>query len=175
MRWLVVAAVLLAGCASPDEGPSPSPSASSSTGDGSSFSGTPGLEVDVVHRADGRDHTLDAVARNTGAATLWYLWVPQCGLNPWTETMEGPSGRVEPREPEAHCQPCGWDDLQPGESLTYSLAWDERLWDYDAQAMRDAPEGRYRWTLTFGASVDPQQACAPEVVSSDGVSIDVSR
>ena len=147
----------------------------------SSHSSPPGaviiLEVEATHRAEGRQHTLDAVARNTGTAAACYLWVPQCALQPWTDRMEGPSGEIQPHEPMGYCQPCGWDRLDPGEAITHTFTWDERVWEGswgDAQA-HDAPAGRYRWTATIHAWAEGGQACIDTLSAEDSVEIDVVR
>ena len=169
----VVAALLvvaLAGCSSGDGG------AASPSHPGTATGSSPSLEgvvLEVVHTGSADQHRVEATVRNTGLQAFYYLWVPQCALEPWSESMTGPDGPVQPREPEAHCLPCGWDALSPGESLTKSYEWDERLWDADDERMGDAPDGTYTWTVTFHAEPKDQDACGGDRTVSASVRVDV--
>lgn len=149
--WL--AGLSLAGCSASEDAPS---GPMTSTG---SSPGLPGVVLEVVRTDAGDVHRLDATVRNTGLQAFYFLSVPQCDLHPWSDSLAGPDGPVQPREPEAHCLPCGWDALSPGESMSRSFEWDERTWDDSAQRMRDAPAGNYAWTVAFRAEPDEDDAC----------------
>lgn len=150
-----IACLAAAGCSSPDGdgGASGPTSVSASSPD------LDGVVLEVVRSESGDAHRLDATVRNTGLYAFYFLWVPSCGLEPWTDSLAGPDGPVEPREPVGHCHPCGFDVLSPGESMSRSFEWDERLWDLDEERMRRAPDGRYAWTAAFYAEPDAHDAC----------------
>lgn len=183
MRWaaLLLPMVLLGGCAGDDGAGGPSSSTSGAPpahrepGSWNDSPDMPGVRIGVAREDDGRRHTAFVTVENAGRGTYWYLWVPSCGLEPWTERMEGASGPVDPREPQAHCQPCGWDDLEPGARLERAFEWDERIWDGEQGAMRDAPEGRYGWTFTFNAATSPEDACAGKLSAEASLVVQVDR
>ena len=170
--FVLVMPVALAGCAdggkdgNPDPGGNPQCAGAVCSAESRALDG---LVLEVVRTDAGRDHRLEATVRNTGWEIFWYLWVPYCELDPWGEEMVGPSGPVNPHEPEAHCLPCGWDALSPGESLTESFAWDERVWDVDDGTASEAPPGRYVWTVHFYAAHTEDEACGAD----QGVAVDV--
>jgi hypothetical protein len=173
VRLLLVACLLAgvatAGC-SPDEGGA-APTSSRASGSSADLEG---VVLEVVHTASGDDHRLDATVRNTGLRIFYYLWVPRCGLGPWNDAMVGPEGEaVQPREPEVHCLPCGWDALSPGESLSRSFEWDERLWDFDEERSYDAPPGRYVWTVAFYAEPKDADVCGGRHAVGADVEVDV--
>lgn len=165
-----MACLALAGCSSGEDG------AGGQSHPGTATGSSPALEGVVLElaRTDSGDrHRLDATVRNTGLRIFYYLWVPQCALDPWSEAMAGPAGPVQPREPEAHCLPCGVDALSPGEALTKSYEWDERLWDADDGRMRDAPGDRYTWTVTFRAEPDEDEVCGGDRLVRASVEVKV--
>ncbi|HUR25831.1 MAG TPA: hypothetical protein VM327_07455 [Candidatus Thermoplasmatota archaeon] len=167
---LVVPALAAAGCATDGDDMS-APSSSSATGSSPDLDG---VVLEIIHTGAGEDHRLDATVRNTGLRIVYFLWVPQCGLEPWHDGMVGPGGKaVQPREPEAHCLPCGWDALSPGESLSKSFEWDERLWDFDEERPYAAPDGRYVWTVTFQAEPDEDDVCGGQRAVSASIELHV--
>ncbi|HJQ92839.1 MAG TPA: hypothetical protein VJ874_00980 [Candidatus Thermoplasmatota archaeon] len=164
-----MACLALAGCSAGDGAARPS-EPTTSTG---SSPGLDGVVLEVVRTDSGERHTLDATVRNTGLWSYYFLWVPQCDLHPWSDRMAGPDGPVQPREPGAHCLPCGRDVLSPGESMSRSFGWDERVWDMDQERMRDAPDGRYVWTVSFRAEPDEDDVCGGDRAVSVDVEVEV--
>jgi hypothetical protein len=134
----------------------------------------PGVEMLLTHRADGRSHEVEATVRNEAAMVYWHLWVPHCALEPWSDQMTGPRGAVQPREPEAHCQPCGTDALAAGEVMRRTFRWDERVWDWDTESMREAPEGAYRWEIRFAAEPDRNAVCGGQRAVRGGLDLVVA-
>jgi hypothetical protein len=176
IAFLLLSGVVLGGCADGGRGGGSDPGGNPQC-DGAVCSAESealdGLVLEVVRTDSGRDHRLDATARNTGWEIFWFLWVPQCSLDPWGEEMVGPSGPALPREPGVHCLPCGWDALSPGETMSKSYTWDERVWDVDDGTSRQAPEGRYVWSVHFYAAHSEDQACGSDERASVAVWIDV--
>ena len=119
----------------------------------------PGVVMAAERNDTGKLHSIGITVRNDGDRTYHYLWVPGCDKVPWIERFEGSPGTVQPREPEAQCDPCGWERLSPGAALSEEFQWDERVWDPLEGSMRDAPSGRYVWTIQFAATEDGQDVC----------------
>jgi hypothetical protein len=182
--WTVLVSTMLlgaaaaAGCAGPTDDAVEGCATEPCTSTSAPSSVLDGVVLDLVRTDQGRDHRLDATVRNTGSAIFYYLWVPHCGEEPWTDSMAGPDGPVSPREPLAVCQPCGWDALSPGDSLTKTYEWDERVWedpDFDGHGTsRDAPSGHYTWIVRFYAERRSEDACGGDdfVQASTGIDVD---
>lgn len=88
---------------------------------------------------------IDAVATNEGEP----IYVSDICVTPWTESMAQGGKAVQKSEPMAVCMAFGVRPMETNEQLEANFTWDGRLWDDDAQAYKDAPEGDYVWSIQF--------------------------
>lgn len=89
---------------------------------------------------------VDAAANNFGERTFR---VPDGCRTPWTETLAGPSGAVQARQPSATCAAESWRDLPAHDSLARTFEWNGTLWDAGAGRYVPAPAGTYSWHISF--------------------------
>jgi hypothetical protein len=140
---LALAALLIAGCTSPEGGAPDGDAPGASTSDSDTHPDFPGMVLEATF--DPATRTIHAEARNEGDRT--YRVQAMC-VGPWRESMRDASGdEVQPREPRAYCAAFGLGPFPPGETSTHDLTWDGRLWD--GNRMVAAPEGDYRWSVQF--------------------------
>jgi hypothetical protein len=138
--------------------PTTAPTTSSSSS--SSASPAPGVTLSGAHQEDSGTHAqfpglivagqldvsgnvarLEANANNIGQRTYR---VSNICVTPWGESMTGPSGDAQHREPKAVCTAFGLRDFPPGESLPFSSTWNGTLWT--GSGYGPAPDGTYTWT-----------------------------
>jgi hypothetical protein len=67
---------------------------------------------------------------------------------PWTESMTGPSGPVQPHAPTAACTGFALRDMADNEAISNRVTWDGQLWDSSGHAA-PAPSGTYTWARSF--------------------------
>ncbi len=87
-----------------------------------------------------------AVATNNGTESAFVSDLCQPAVS---DRMESESGPVLHREPVFFCQAFSLREWAPGEEIPFELEWDGRLWNDEASAYEDAPQGVYQWHIEF--------------------------
>lgn len=142
---------------------SPSNSSSSSTGPGPARFGPHGQDdsatdpdfsgLMVGGRLSGSGSLVEVEASANNFGERAYR-VPDGCRTPWTESMRGPTGAVQLRQPAATCAADSWRDLAAHDSLARTFEWNGTLWDASG-AFVPAPAGTYTWSIAFDAYSGP--------------------
>jgi hypothetical protein len=100
---------------------------------------------------------VQATANNVGERSYR---VPDGCRTPWAESMAGPSGAVQAREPLPECAGFTYREFPGHDFLSRTFEWNGTLWDSTAGAYVAAPSGTYTWRIVFdvyGGPGDPPQ------------------
>lgn len=106
-----------------------------------------GLAVNGRLTGSGGALRIEAVANKVSPAQ-YKVPSGQCN-QPWTESLVGPAGAVQQRQPVATCAAFGLRPMQDNEAIPVQLEWNGTLWDAGAGRYVAAPSGTYTWQATF--------------------------
>jgi hypothetical protein len=161
---LVVACVLVAGCADRSGRRSLDPGTSPTTGGLSSDPpmttgpppdetqhdddpAWPGMNLTADLWNDGSTHRI--IARGSNDGTQVYKVQSRCG-GPWHYTYEDPSGEsFSPRPGLSSCQEFALTEFQPGAFRQNTAHWNETRWNAELGEAEHVPPGTYVWTIQF--------------------------
>ena len=89
---------------------------------------------------------VEAAANNVGERAYR---IPDGCRSPWSETMKGPSGAVQLRQPVATCAAESYKDFPAHDYLSRPFEWNGTLWDAASGAYVPAPAGTYSGSIAF--------------------------
>ncbi len=162
LPWLLLTALMAAGCAQtpvdPDGSPAPpaTPSPGTGTQPGPGFAPQQGFDEDIngdLHLIGTMDvcedgYCVEATASIEGVRS--YYVSNRC-VPPHDDSMERDGVAVQHREPTAYCAAFGLREWTPGEPISFHDTWDAQVWDDEAGQLAAAAQGAYQWTLQFHA------------------------